>query len=42
MHRGSVGFLMNPYRPDGLDERLAAAQPVALHPLEMNAVDRAG
>jgi len=39
MHRGSVGFLMNPYRADGLVERLAAAQPVVLHPLEMNAVD---
>jgi len=37
MHRGSVGFLMNPYRPDGLYERLAAAQPVELHPLEMAA-----
>jgi NAD+ kinase len=39
MHRGSVGFLMNPYRADGLFERVAAAQPVVLHPLEMNAVD---
>ena len=28
MHRGSVGFLMNAYRADGLYERLAAAQPV--------------
>ena len=37
MHRGSVGFLMNSYRPDGLFERLAAAQPVELHPLEMTA-----
>ena len=37
MHRGSVGFLMNPYRPDGLVERVAAAQPVELHPLEMTA-----
>ena len=37
MHRGSVGFLMNSYRPDGLNERLAAAQPVELHPLEMTA-----
>jgi NAD+ kinase len=37
MHRGSVGFLMNSYRPDGLCERLAAAQPVVLHPLEMAA-----
>jgi len=37
MRRGSVGFLMNSYRLDGLDERLAAAQPVVLHPLEMTA-----
>jgi NAD+ kinase len=35
MHRGSVGFLMNPYRAEGLHERLAVAQPVELHPLEM-------
>lgn len=37
MHRGSVGFLMNSYRLDDLYERLAAAQPVELHPLEMRA-----
>jgi NAD+ kinase len=37
MHRGSVGFLMNAYRPEGLYERLAVAQPVELHPLEMTA-----
>ena len=37
MHRGSVGFLMNSYRLDGLYERLAVAQPVELHPLEMAA-----
>jgi NAD+ kinase len=37
MHRGSIGFLMNPYRLDDLYERLAAAQPVDLHPLEMMA-----
>jgi NAD+ kinase len=42
MHRGSVGFLMNAYRPDGLYERLAAAQPVILHPLEMTATDERG
>jgi NAD+ kinase len=42
MHRGSVGFLMNVYRPQGLYERLAAAQPVLLHPLEMNARDVRG
>ena len=40
MHRGSVGFLMNLYRPDGLFERLATAQPVVLHPLEMIAARR--
>jgi NAD+ kinase len=39
MHRGSVGFLMNAYRPDGLVERLAHAQPVVLHPLAMVACD---
>ena len=42
MHRGSVGFLMNAYRPDGLYERLAAAQPVVLHPLEMTVWDEQG
>ncbi|MBO0738568.1 MAG: NAD kinase [Alphaproteobacteria bacterium] len=42
MHRGSVGFLMNPYRPGGLYDRLALAQPVVLHPLEMAAVDERG
>ena len=42
MHRGSVGFLMNGYGPNGLAERVARAQPVAIHPLEMTATDRAG
>jgi NAD+ kinase len=42
MHRGSVGFLMNDYRLDGLAERLARAQPVVLHPLEMIARDHRG
>jgi NAD+ kinase len=42
MHRGSVGFLMNAYRPQGLVERIAAAQPVILHPLEMTARDECG
>jgi NAD+ kinase len=37
MHRGSVGFLMNSYRVEELLERIAAAQPVELHPLEMAA-----
>jgi len=35
MHRGSVGFLMNPYELEGLHERLATAQPVTLCPLQM-------
>ncbi|HTT78083.1 MAG TPA: NAD kinase [Stellaceae bacterium] len=42
MHRGSVGFLMNPYHADGLAERLAAAQPVKLHPLNMTAICERG
>ena len=42
MHRGSVGFLMNGYGPNGLEERVVRAQPVAIHPLEMSATDRAG
>jgi NAD+ kinase len=42
MHRGSVGFLMNPYQLEGLAERLAAAQPVTLYPLEMTTTDEQG
>jgi NAD+ kinase len=42
MHRGSVGFLMNPYQLEGLAERLANAQPVVLHPLEMTTWDEEG
>ncbi len=42
MHRGSVGFLMNPYRPEGLVDRIAVSQPVELHPLSMVAEDDAG
>jgi NAD+ kinase len=39
VNRGSVGFLMNPYQLKGLGNRLAAAQPVTLHPLEMTSWD---
>ena len=42
MHRGSVGFLMNNYSPDGLKERIARAEPVEIHPLEMTARDARG
>ncbi len=37
MNRGSVGFLMNSFREDGLLERLGEAQKVILHPLRMRA-----
>jgi NAD+ kinase len=37
MNLGSVGFLMNEYSKDGLDERLAAAEPAEIHPLRMRA-----
>jgi NAD+ kinase len=39
MHRGTVGFLMNEYREDGLKERLASAETTIIHPLLMRAVD---
>jgi len=42
MHRGSVGFLMNPYQLDGLYERLETAQPVILYPLQMTTSDEQG
>lgn len=42
MHRGSVGFLMNPFRLEALYERLENAQPVVLHPLEMVTTDEQG
>ena len=42
MNRGSVGFLMNGYREDGLMERLAAANITRIHPLSMIAHDRNG
>jgi len=37
MNRGSVGFLLNPYRIEHLPERLAGAQSVTLYPLRMTA-----
>jgi NAD+ kinase len=36
MNRGSVGFLMNEYRPEELPERLAAAKTETIHPLAMS------
>ncbi len=37
MNRGTIGFLMNEYRPEGLMERLEAAKLEVLHPLKMTA-----
>ena len=42
MNGGTIGFLMNEYRPDGLLERLKAAERAILHPLRMVAVDADG
>lgn len=42
MHQGSIGFLMNDYREDGLIERLQAAEINVIHPLRMQATDRQG
>src|SRR5665213_2214147 len=32
MNRGSVGFLMNDYREEGLSERVAAAEQAVIYP----------
>ena len=42
MNRGSVGFLMNEYREDGLLERLDHAETTVTHPLTMTATDDEG
>jgi NAD+ kinase len=42
MNLGTVGFLLNTYRENGLLERLAEAVPVPLHPLRMRARRRGG
>ena len=42
MKAGTVGFLMNLYRPDELVERIARAQPAILKPLEMQATTESG
>ena len=42
MKLGTVGFLMNQYRPEELRERIASAEPAVLHPLEMFAQTESG
>ncbi len=39
MNRGSVGFLMNEFEPNGLMERIAKAERATIHPLSMTAID---
>jgi NAD+ kinase len=42
MNRGSVGFLLNDYRENGLKERLRAAEVNVIHPLRMTTDDMHG
>ena len=42
MNLGSVGFLMNEYRPEQLIERLNAAERAVVHPLRMKAYSAHG
>ena len=42
MKLGTIGFLMNHYMPEGLVERITAAHPAQLRPLEMTAITEAG
>jgi NAD+ kinase len=42
MNCGSVGFLMNPYRPEKLLERLNEAHEVKIYPLYMKVTDDSG
>jgi NAD+ kinase len=39
VNRGSVGFLMNEYRPEALLERINKAEAAEIHPLVMQALD---
>jgi NAD+ kinase len=42
MNRGSVGFLMNAFKPDNLMQRIEAATSESIRPLEMTAVNTQG
>ncbi|NND03551.1 MAG: NAD kinase [Acidimicrobiia bacterium] len=42
MNCGSVGFLLNEYRVDGLEQRIADSQEVVIHPLAMTAHTESG
>ena len=42
MNRGTIGFLMNEFREGDLHERIEAAQPETIRPLEMEATTAGG
>ncbi len=42
MNRGTVGFLMNDFKATKLEDRVAAAKPFVLHPLQMTATTTSG
>jgi NAD+ kinase len=42
MNRGTVGFLMNAYHAENLTARLAEAEPIWIHPLELLAITADG
>lgn len=42
MNKGTVGFLMNAYKPDGLLERLETGVEQRIHPLQMRVTDSYG
>ena len=42
MNRGTVGFLMNEWRLDGLNERVGRARPFTVAPIEMRATSVSG
>jgi NAD+ kinase len=42
MNCGSVGFLLNPFRPENLLDRIEQAHTVDIFPLHMKAVDQSG
>ena len=42
MNLGTIGFLMNEYRPNGLSDRLARAEAITLRPLQMVATTTDG
>lgn len=42
MKLGTIGFLLNPFHPDDLRERIARAQPTVMRPLSMHAHSESG